>query len=210
MGMFKKLLKILLWLIGSGILLIVLTLAGFYLYYAIPMQERFAKLKTVPVTTTWEAYPVQLRQMFERINSRDTDLMLARQLIEGLHHSQSEFTPRYAVGTLEIKRHYSQRQRQELYFNQCYIGSSGNNAIRGMNDAAHYYFGKPPAQLSIAEMALLVGIAKGAIYYNPFKYPDRALKRRNQVLEIAHNDNLITTAEYQAALKEPLPTEPHL
>ncbi len=154
-NMLKKLLKILLWLIGGGVLLIVLTLAGFYLYFAIPMQKNFAKLEAVTfsdcatgdrwqMTTPLENHPSQLLGVFAVIDSNQFDLMLARKLIEGLYHSHSEFTPRYAVATLEIKRHYTTQKRLELAINHYHMGSKGSCHVFGMIAAAKYYFGKTP------------------------------------------------------------------
>ncbi|QQZ28121.1 hypothetical protein HMY34_04755 [Thiothrix subterranea] len=220
MNMLKKLLKILLWLIGGSVLLLVLTLAGFYLYFAIPMQKNFAKLEATQSTdcTTsdrWqiiaplESYPTQFLDIFSETNSGDPDLMLARKLIEELHHRQSEFTSRYIVGTQEIKRHYTQQQRLELAFNHWHMGNIGDCAIHGMTAATYYYFGKIPQQLSVAEMALLAGVTRGASFYNPFKHPDRAQERRDLLLQLLLDKHLITEAEYQTALKEPLPVKPH-
>lgn len=214
-------LKILLWFIGGSVLLLVLTLAGFYLYFAIPMQKNFVKLETVissdcvtsnrwQITTPLENYPSQFLEIFSEMEGHQFDLMLARELIEGLHHRQSEFTPHYAIGTLEIKRHYRQQQRLELAINQWHMGYIGDCNIHGMTAAAHYYFGKTPQQLSVAEMALLAGITRGASYYSPFEHPDRAQERRDRVLQRLLGKHLIIESEYQAALKELLPTEPYL
>jgi hypothetical protein len=218
MSMFKQLLKILLWLIGSGILLLVLMLAGIYLYYAIPMQERFAKLEigdaVVGCPQLAYAYPPRFITLFERMEKGAIRHVLARQALEDWTAKETRSLWRNLqelIAGLEIERHYTKQQQVWIAMNNGYMASRPDNCpIRGMNDASHYYFGKPPVQLSVAEMALLVGIAKGAIYYNPFKYPDRALKRRNQILEISYNDKFITADEYQVALKVPLPTEPHL
>ena len=219
--MFKKILKILLWLIGGSVLLLVLILEGFYLYFAIPMQERFAKLEAVTssdcvtgdrwqVISPLENYPSRFLKLFSEVDSLQSDLMLARELIEGLHHSQSEFTPRYAVGILEIKRHYTPQERKAFAINRYYMGGKDGCSVFGMTAASRYYFDKTPQQLSIAEMALLVGVAKAANYFSPFDRPEKAQQRRDQVLQRLLGKHLITEAEYQTALKEPLPTESHL
>jgi membrane carboxypeptidase/penicillin-binding protein len=221
MNMLKKLLKILLWLIGGGVLLIVLTLAGFYLYFAIPMQKNFAKLEATQSTdcTTsdhWqifmpiETYPTRLQDMFEQLNQGSVENTLARLLIEDRPYRNLEFSTRLAVGILEIKRHYTPKERIELAMNHVYVGSYGDCHVRGMEAGTQYYFSKKPQQLSVAEMALLAGIVKGANYYNPFERPEKAQKRRDQVLKLLWDKHLITEAEYQTALKEPLPTESHL
>lgn len=217
MNMLKKLLKILLWLIGGGVLLIVLTLAGFYLYYAIPLQERFAKLEIgdsvagCPQQTY--VYPSRFITLFERMEKGAIHHVLARYALEDWYAKETRSLSRQIqelIAGLEIERHYNRRQQVWIAMNNGYMVYRPNNcSIRGMNDAAHYYFGKTPAQLSVAEMALLIGLPKAPSRYNPFEHPDRALERRNQVLDILHNDKLITAAEQQAALKEPLPTTPH-
>ncbi len=216
----KKTLKILLWLIGGGVLLIVLTLAGFYLYFAIPMQKNFAKLEATQSTncTTsdhWqifmpiETYPTRFQDMFEQLNQGSVDNTQARMLIQDRPYRNFEFSARLAVGVLEIKRHYTPNERLELAMNHAYMGNDGDCRIRGMEAGTQYYFGKTSQQLSVAEMALLAGIVKGANYYNPFARADRAQERRDLVLKVLLDMHLITKAEYQTALKEPLPTEPH-
>ena len=220
MNMLKKLLKILLWFIGSSVLLLVLTLAGFYLYFAIPMQKNFAKLEATQSTdcTTsdhWqifmpiETYPTRLQNMFEQLNQGSMDNTLARMLIEDRPYRNLSFSARLAVGVLEIKRHYTPNERIELAMNHAYMGNNGDCRIRGMEAGTQYYFGKTSQQLSVAEMALLAGIVKGANYYNPFERPEKAQERRDQVLKVLLDKHLITEAEYQTALTEPLPTEPH-
>jgi hypothetical protein len=217
MGMYKKLLKILLWLISSSILLIVLTLASFYLYYAIPIQERLEKLQAgdslAGCLQPAYLYPPRFITLFERMEKGAIRHVLARNALEDWTAKETRSLWRHLqelITGLEIERHYTQRQQVWIAMNNGYMASRPDNCpIRGMNDASQYYFGKSPAQLSVAEMALLVGLVKGAGYYNPFEHPDHALERRNQVLEISRNDNLITASEYQAALKEPLPTKPH-
>lgn len=218
MGMFKKLLKIILWLIGGGMLLFVLTLTGFYLYYAIPMQERFAKLEMGDAVAGCPqpayVYPQRFIALFERMEKGTISHVLARQALEDWAAKETRSLWRNLqelIAGLEIERHYTKQQQVWIAMNNGYMASRPDHCpIRGMNDAAYYYFGKTPAQLSVAEMALLVGLVKGAGYYNPFEHPDRALQRRTQVLEISLNDKLITIAEYQAALQESLPTKTHM
>lgn len=94
--MIRKVLKPLLWFISGSSLLIGLTLFGFYLYYAIPMQKNFAALETKTpsdcvtgdywqIITPWNDFPPRVREIFERFNSKYVDSSLSRKLIEGLY-----------------------------------------------------------------------------------------------------------------------------
>lgn len=85
----------------------------------------------------------------------------------------------------------------ELYLNQIYLGAS----TYGVSAAAKRYFNKSLEQLTIEECALLASLAKGASYYNPIKYHNRALARRNWVIKRMFDTGLISENEMLVALK---------
>ena len=92
---------------------------------------------------------------------------------------------------------YSKDRILELYLNQIYLG----NGAYGVGAAAQRYFGKPVQELSVPEMALLAALPKGPERYNPRRYPERAVQRRNVVITLMRNANLInaeTAAEAKA------------
>jgi len=106
-----------------------------------------------------------------------------------------------AVMALILEVHYSKAEILETYLNEVYLGQSGPRAIHGFGLAARHYFRRPLQQLGTHELALLVGLVKGASYYNPWRNPERALQRRNLVLDIMQQQGLIDAAEaasYQA------------
>ena len=87
-----------------------------------------------------------------------------------------------ALLALQIERHYSKQQIFTMYCNQIYL-SHGNY---GFEAASEYYFGKPVGKLTLQEAALLAGLIRGPSY-SPILHPQRALARRNLVLErMAH------------------------
>jgi penicillin-binding protein 1A len=100
---------------------------------------------------------------------------------------------------LEIERHYTKDQIFTMYCNQIYLGA-GNY---GFEAASEYYFSKPVEQVTLAEAATLAAIIRGPIY-QPINHPERALDRRNLVLQLMLRDRKITQAEYAAARREPL------
>lgn len=100
--------------------------------------------------------------------------------------------------------HYSKEQILEAYLNEIFLGQDGNRAVHGMGLASQYYFNKPLNELQPHEIALLVGVVKGASHYNPRRHPQRALERRNVVLGVFLQQGLIGQAEYARAIDHDL------
>ena len=100
-----------------------------------------------------------------------------------------------AFMALLLELHYSKEEILQAYLNEVYLGQSGRRSINGIALASRFYFAKDVRQLDLSEVALLVGMVKGPSYYNPFRYPDRARKRRNLVLGIMEDLNIITSAQ---------------
>src|SRR5207248_4306157 len=82
-----------------------------------------------------------------------------------------------------LEQRFSKKQIFELYANQIYMGQRGSFTISGLGEAAEAYFGKEIKNLSLPEAALLAGMIQRPNFYSPYKYPDRALERRNLVLD---------------------------
>lgn len=108
------------------------------------------------------------------------------------------------IMALMLEYHYTKQSILAAYVNEVYLGQNGARSIHGFGTAAEFYFSKPLKELNIAEVSLLVGLVKGASYYNPRKNPDRALKRRNLVLKLLNKQKFITSAEMQRASAIPL------
>lgn len=87
-----------------------------------------------------------------------------------------------ALMAIILDARYGKDEILEAYANEVFLGQDGDRAIHGFGLAAYYYFNRPLNELNLAETALLVGLLKGASYYNPRKHPERALQRRNLVL----------------------------
>ena len=105
---------------------------------------------------------------------------------------------------LSLEYHYSKESILSAYVNEVYLGQHGARSIRGFGTAAEFYFAKPLAELNVAQIALLVGLVKGASYYNPRRRPERALQRRNLVLRLMRQQNFLARAEYQRLSGKPL------
>ncbi len=83
------------------------------------------------------------------------------------------------ITAFQIETNYTKDEILEMYFNIAYFGRSAY----GISAASQIYFGKPPTSLTLSESALLIGLLKGPANYDPINYPDRAVNRRNTVLD---------------------------
>ena len=98
---------------------------------------------------------------------------------------------------LKIEQAFTKREILELYLNKIYLGQRSYGVIA----AAETYFGKHLNELNLAELALIAGLPKAPSVYNPITDPERALQRRNYVLNRMLELNYITNQDYQAALQ---------
>ncbi|HEX9161760.1 MAG TPA: PBP1A family penicillin-binding protein [Thermoanaerobaculia bacterium] len=103
---------------------------------------------------------------------------------------------------------YSKQEILEAYLNDIYLGRNRSISILGVGEASRYYFGKPVSELTVAESAMLAGMIRSPNNYSPFTDPQRALARRNTVLDLMLRNRKIDQATYQQAIAEPLPRKP--
>ncbi|MCP4695237.1 MAG: penicillin-binding protein 1B [Gammaproteobacteria bacterium] len=103
-----------------------------------------------------------------------------------------------------LEWHYNKEQILEAYLNEVYLGQDGDHGIHGAGMGAWFYFGRPLAQLKLPEMALLVGLIRAPMEYNPRTKPEKAMKRRNLVLQLMFEQGMITQAEMQETKASPL------
>ncbi|MCU8327438.1 penicillin-binding protein 1B [Vibrio vulnificus] len=111
---------------------------------------------------------------------------------------------REAYIALILDYRYSKDRILEAYLNEVYLGQSGKQAIHGFGLASRYYFGQPIQELRIDQLAMLVGMVKGPSYYNPVRFPERTKERRDLVLRLMMQQNMLTASEYDKAASRPL------
>jgi len=99
-----------------------------------------------------------------------------------------------------IEQKYSKDRILELYLNQIALG----NGAYGIETAAQRYFGKSARELNVAEAATLAGLPKAPERYNPRRSPERAIQRRNTVLEIMREQGAVSDADASLAKAYPL------
>ena len=99
-----------------------------------------------------------------------------------------------------IEARYSKDKILELYLNQIYLGAGAY----GVETAAQRYFGKSARELNLAEAATLAALPKAPERYNPRRSPDRAIQRRNTVIELMRRAGRVSDADASLAKAYPL------
>ena len=151
-----------------------------------------------------------LRAMW--VNAREGEVVqggstLTQQLVKNFYLTSKQSLTRKipeAIMSLLLELHYTKSEILEAYVNEVYLGRSGSREINGFGLASQHYFRKPLVELNAQEVALLVGLVKGASFYNPWRNPERAKARRNLVLSVMHTEGLIDDKKFQAAQATPL------
>ncbi len=105
---------------------------------------------------------------------------------------------REAILAQQIERMYSKEDILEIYLNKVYFG----DGLYGAEAAARGYFGKPAADLTVAEAAMLAGIIRAPSAANPRTNAERATQRRNLVLKLMRENGFIEKSELDTALAE--------
>ena len=128
---------------------------------------------------------------------------LAKQLFSETAHSTMERAlqkPIEWVIAVKLEKNYTKDEIITMYLN--YFDFL-HNAV-GIKTAANTYFSKEPSELTITESATLVGLCKNPSYFNPVRYPERSLERRNVVLGQMLKANYITREEYDSCCQVPM------
>jgi len=135
---------------------------------------------------------------------------LTQQLAKNLYYSPQRTMWRkvrefVAAVVLEFK--YRKEEILESYLNEIYLGQAGPVSIYGVGEAAHRYFGKNLQDLSVDEMALIVGLIKGPNTYSPVKNVEQATARRNLVLQRLREQKIILEEDWTTAMHRPVRVE---
>lgn len=134
---------------------------------------------------------------------------LTQQLIKNMYLSSERSYSRKireVIMALLLEYRFSKQDILTAYVNEVYLAQFGNKAIHGFAAASKHFFARPLNELSIDEMAALVGIVKGPSLYNPKRHPKRAEERRDVVLNLLYQQGFISQSQYRVALNKPLKT----
>lgn len=132
---------------------------------------------------------------------------LTQQLVKNFYLTNERSLTRKlteAMMAVLLEVHYSKQEILEAYLNEVFVGQDGQRAVHGFGLASQYFFSQPLSELKLHQVALLVGLVKGPSYYNPRRNPERALERRNLVLDLLEQQGVATAEVVAAAKKMPL------
>jgi penicillin-binding protein 1A len=137
---------------------------------------------------------------------------IAQQLVRNLYiHNPQETIKRKLIEAhlaVELEEAHSKDWILAQYLNSAPYGTVEGQTAVGAEAAAQTYFSKPAKDLNLTEAALLAGLPQAPSEYNPFLDPKAALKRRNEVLQVMHEQGYIDGAEYAKARTHGLGLEP--
>lgn len=156
-------------------------------------DKGFFSHKGIDAKRTLEAF---IHNMFS--SSKHGGSTLTQQLIKNTLLTNEQTYKRKiqeAYLALSLEKEMSKEDILALYFNSVYF----EQTTPGVVYASRRYFHKELSELSLPEMALLVGLVKSASYYNPIKYPERANNRKNLVLKNMYEDGYISDIEYNVS-----------
>ena len=132
---------------------------------------------------------------------------LTQQLVKNFYLTNERSLIRKATEAMMavlLELHYDKQDILEAYLNEVFLGQDGQRAVHGFGLASQYFFSQPLSELKLEQVALLVGMVKGPTYYNPRRNPERALERRNLVLDVLVEQGVITLEQAVAAKQKPL------
>ena len=110
--------------------------------------------------------------------------------------------------TFQLEHRFTKQQIFAMYANEINLGQRGSFSIDGFGEAAQAFFGKDVHDLSLSQCALLAGIIQSPNRLNPFRHPERAIERRNVVLDSMVETGAITKERAEQAKAEPLHLSP--
>ena len=168
---------------------------------AVPYDSIGANLRNaLSAVEVSENDPGVLTQTFQVLGNPDVPhrTMLSLQISRSMCFARSTILVRNLaeLRTAEqLERHFSRHDLFTIYANRVYFGEN----LIGVENASLFLFRKKPADLTVAEAALLAGIPKAPSYYSSVYHPDRALKRRNEVIDAMVGEHMISSSEAESA-----------
>jgi len=142
----------------------------------------------------------------DSLTSAEPGISFSDQIARTLMCNRFERSAQYQLDVIRlschIRRRFSEQQLFAIYVNRAYFGPGAT----GVDNASQHFFQRDANALSTEEAALLAGLLRGPDFLSPFKHPDKALQRRNEILETMASQGKLSTAEFAKAVASPIVT----
>ena len=155
----------------------------------------------------WRIMGAMRNDIFHLHRYREGASTLTQQLARGFFLTPEQTYSRKmreAVISIILEHRFDKKQIFAMYANEIPLGQIGSFSIDGFGEASQDYFGKDVNKLDLAECALLAGLIQSPSRLNPFHHPERAIERRNLVLDSMVETGAITKDQAESAKQEPL------
>lgn len=132
---------------------------------------------------------------------------ITQQLVKNFYLSSERSLTRKineALMALILEYRYSKDEILEAYLNEIYLGQNGNSSVHGFGLASEFYFNSTLKDLPLNQVVSLVSLVRGPSYYDPRRSPERALQRRNLILDEMATAQTITAKQATDAKAKPL------
>ena len=182
---------------------------SFYIHYTDIPEDVTDAFVAIEDRTFWENPGIDIqgiaRVCIDAVRTKGDELhgasTITQQLARNIfltHEVSLERKAKEILLALEMTKKYSKEDIMEFYVNDiCFA-----NAYYGIGAAAKGYFNKSVDELTLSEICYLAAIPNSPSYYDPYKYPERAVTRRNKILRDMRELGYITQSEYYKALNQ--------
>ncbi len=127
---------------------------------------------------------------------------ITQQLVKNFYLTNERSLSRKAKEALMafiLEYRYSKNEILEAYLNEIYLGQNGSSSVHGFGLASEFYFGSTLKDLPLEQVASLVALVRGPSEYDPRRFPDRAIQRRDLVLDEMAAEGYISDSQAQEA-----------
>jgi penicillin-binding protein 1A len=162
-------------------------------------DKRFYRHWGVDIIRLFKSFLINLKNMKIVQGGSTITMQLARNMFLTMEQTMGRKLKEIALA-IRIERAYTKDEILEKYLNQINFGQGRY----GVATAAKYFFDKDISELNLNECALLVALPKSPENYSPYKHPELAKERRNLVLKVMYENDVISNEEYESAIKAPL------
>ncbi len=132
---------------------------------------------------------------------------ITQQLVKNFYLTNERSLSRKAKEALMafiLEYRYGKNEILEAYLNEIYLGQNGSSSVHGFGLASEFYFGSTLKDLPLEQVASLVALVRGPSEYDPRRFPDRAIQRRDLVLDEMAAEGYISNSQAELAKAKPL------